>query len=195
MTKSYKKLAIEGKFIELFFDYSSNQDYLRSIINLNIFEIINSYSPKTTKILHTSYFKEVCSCEDVRLLTLVSHLYIENFLNEIINRRIPNPNKILDYRFKQKLDIIHSLNHLSLDLYDDINFLNKLRNSFAHDLKFNISKFDFEKSLSLKKYYKLNPYKKKSYQNLFLVTLYKLFLFELGFKLGKNFKELYLLNK
>ena len=195
-----ESLISEGKFIEAMFKcIKSNNIPLKEWFkitnnNINMISIIGSFFPKKSKILHTNYLKDICSIDEPRILTIVIHLYIENFIEEIIKKKIKRSSKILKYSFKQKLEILYSMDIIPENFYEDINFINNTRNNYAHKLNFTINNFDFKKSNKLRNYYNLNPYKRKDLKSKFYLFIYKLFLIEIGVCFSKKYPEITLID-
>jgi hypothetical protein len=95
--------------------------------------------------LGSHFLKHVAQERDVLNLTLKAHLYIENFLEEILKRKFMHGAILLNNRdvtFSLKLDILRAKNYLDEKLYHDIRLINRLRNKFAHELTFDIGSFD-----------------------------------------------------
>lgn len=67
------------------------------------------------------------------------HLFVEYMLDLLIKKEFKRPTAILKYKFNQKLKILYSLDLLPSYLYKNISHLNKIRNRFAHNLKYDLS--------------------------------------------------------
>ena len=72
-------------------------------------------------------------------IILKGHLFTEYMLDMLIRKKFKLPNTILKYKFSQKVDILYSLDLLPLYLYKNISNLNKIRNRFAHNLRYDLS--------------------------------------------------------
>jgi hypothetical protein len=74
-------------------------------------------------------------------LVLRGHLYIEYLLNEIINRSVQNPKELESRRmsFFKKVRLLHALGKIDKPITDLLLSLNSVRNSFAHELYFQVS--------------------------------------------------------
>ncbi|WGU96424.1 hypothetical protein QJQ58_09380 [Paenibacillus dendritiformis] len=73
-------------------------------------------------------------------IVLRAHLYIENELNKLLNNALKHPEIIVNYmRFVDKLRLVFAIGILPIDEMDVIKKINRLRNSFAHDLSFEIN--------------------------------------------------------
>lgn len=77
------------------------------------------------------------------LLTVVirSHLYIESLLDSIILNALPVRIKIKT--FNQKVELLKALGHTE-KIIKKLTRVNNLRNKFAHDLKYKVTKTDAE---------------------------------------------------
>lgn len=95
--------------------------------------------------LGSEFLRKIYDETDPLSLVIKAHLFVENFLNEIIREKFRNSELIperKDFIFSLKLDILRSKNCLDEKLYLDISKLNNLRNKFVHDLFYDISNFD-----------------------------------------------------
>lgn len=96
--------------------------------------------------------------KDPTILILKSHLYIENILDQILKEVLPNPKKLLDKKFSEKIDIFEALN-ISPNITEKLRTLNKIRNKFSHNLDYNLTKKNLEpliKGLKLNKKSKIS---------------------------------------
>lgn len=77
---------------------------------------------------------------------LITHLYVEYFINFLIEKYFKLSTKILDdnnrYTFSVKLDLIYEKDYIPEWLYYNIRKLNKIRNGFSHNLNFDVLKAD-----------------------------------------------------
>lgn len=77
---------------------------------------------------------------------LLTHLYVEYFINLLINNHFKLSSKILDdhnrYTFSVKTDLIYEKGYIPEWLYFNIRKLNKIRNEFSHNLHFDILNCD-----------------------------------------------------
>ena len=100
---------------------------------------LKQFLPQKTKVMSRAFLKDIIDTKETRLLILIAHLYLENFLDEIIKNRVKRPNNILNFRYlSAKLNIIYSFGILDEQLYKEILFFNTLRNKYSHDLTFDI---------------------------------------------------------
>ena len=180
---------------EAFFSSLEEDDHWIKEYNFDNFKImLNQFLPKRTKILSRAFLKDIIEVEDHRLLILLSHLYFENFIDEIIRNRLEGSSKIFDFTFSIKLEILHASKILDEWYYNEFKFINNLRNKFAHNLSFDILDINFEKSPTLKRVKAMKKYRSKSAKiKLYDFTL-RLYLILLIFVFSEEFKELYLLD-
>ena len=163
--------------------------------NFNTFILmLKEFLPKKTKIMQTALLKDIVEIKDLRLLILVSHLYFENFIDEIIGKRLDATSRILDFSFHIKLEILHASKIIDDSFYTELRFVNILRNNYAHNLYFDVLDYNFNKSSAIKSLKVLNKYssnraRKKLYD--FIVRIYLIYLV---FIFSYNFKETNLLD-
>jgi hypothetical protein len=99
-------------------------------------------------VLGSEFMKHIYDDKNPMSLTLKSHLFIENFLDEIIRKKFKKPEILFKRReitFSVKNDLLYANNYLTEDLYNDITRINSLRNKFAHNLLFDIADYDITK--------------------------------------------------
>jgi hypothetical protein len=103
----------------------------------------NSYGKKAFKDkLGGKFLKAIWEERDTGTLVIKSNLFIENFVNEIIQKKFRYHELIKDFSLNDKLKIMQSKNYLGENLYSDLILLNRLRNKFAHNLFFKMADFD-----------------------------------------------------
>jgi len=71
---------------------------------------------------------------DYRSNILVSHLWIELFLECIITKKFKNHEDIIDFDFSKKRKILFGLGIINEDMNHDLKILNQIRVEFAHEL-------------------------------------------------------------
>lgn len=99
-------------------------------------------------VLGAEFTKYIYEDKNPMSLTLKSHLFLENFIDEIIRKKFKKPEVLFKRReitFAVKIDLLYANNHLSEDLYSDITRINTLRNKYAHNLLFDIADYDITK--------------------------------------------------
>ncbi|EKS8359873.1 MULTISPECIES: hypothetical protein [Bacillus] len=87
-------------------------------------------------------FKKI---DDEIALVVTIHLCTEYWLNRILEEKLNKRKKgINELNFKKKLDLINKQCIIPGFLYDNIRKLNELRNTFAHELFFNLENADWD---------------------------------------------------
>jgi hypothetical protein len=130
-------------------------DVLSNIVNEDeIIDFIKESELNTSTTVNSNAFNGVLGAEFIKYiyddknpisLTLKSHLFLENFLDEIIRKKFKKPEILFKRReitFSVKIDLLYAGNHLTEDLYNDITRVNSLRNKFAHNLHCDIADYD-----------------------------------------------------
>lgn len=150
--------------------------------------------PKKTKIMGTAFLKDIVEIKDLRLLILLSHLYFENFINEIIKKRLNSSSRIFDFSFSIKLEILHASKIMDGSLYSELKFINNLRNNYAHALYFDILDYNFDKSPAIKSLKVLKKYHSKRARGKLYDFILRIYLIYLVLIFSKNFREILLLD-
>ncbi len=78
--------------------------------------------------------KELNGVHDMRYIVVMLHLYLEFWLDKIIEKKCKNSKKIMEFNFFQKLRILNGFDIVPDELFHDIKVINELRNTFAHEL-------------------------------------------------------------
>jgi len=157
-------------------------------------ELHAAFFPKKSKALVMNFFKLIFSIDDPLHLVIRSHLYTEVMLNAVITKNFKNPEKVINFSYSQKIKILFALGKLDTQLSTDLNYLNQLRNKFAHNLKYDIAEFDFSQFSDLKGIYKKKDYQRKSSKRSLNLFLFK---YEILFILGNmttQFREILLID-
>lgn len=78
--------------------------------------------------------------ENILQIVLRGHLYIENALEKIIKESFVKPNLLLTEKsmFSNKLSLVSALGIVPHEYTVALKYFNKIRNKFAHDLKFEL---------------------------------------------------------
>ena len=64
----------------------SESDWINETKLDNYIQLLKQFSPNRTKIMGRAILKDIIETEDHRLLILLSHMYFENFIEEIIKK-------------------------------------------------------------------------------------------------------------
>lgn len=97
------------------------------------------------ELLGSSLIRHLFSETEPTTLVLKAHLYLEQFLDEIIINKFKNGDYLLknnQLSIPNKADILFAKNYLDKNIVSDISLINKLRNRLAHRLHFDISSYD-----------------------------------------------------
>ena len=71
---------------------------------------------------------------DYRSKMLVSHLWIEQLMECIIIKKFKNHEDIIEFDFSKKRKILFGLGIINEDMNHELKILNKIRNTFAHEI-------------------------------------------------------------
>lgn len=141
--------------------------------------------------LGSHFLQYVANEKDALNLTIKAHLYVENFLEEILKRKFMHNSIFLnnrDFTFSLKLDVLCAKNYLDEKLYRDIRLLNRVRNKFAHDLSFDISTFDMSQFYYCEELYQRVKTESEEAKRLVNLSIFKYVLMELLFRLTQKHK-------
>ncbi|ASN04266.1 hypothetical protein [Virgibacillus necropolis] len=129
------------------------------------------------------HFIELTNDENMLIIVLRAHLYLEREINELLSKVSLN-GKLLEVQFSHKIDLVKSLGVVDEELIPPIGKLNKIRNQYAHDLEFEVTQKDYQDLLStlskkekahfeeeLINFYKKYPEENKKLTNNFRVLL------------------------
>lgn len=86
--------------------------------------------------IYRKRFIEETKHDDIHMVILRAHMYIEKEMVELTNTYFKHPNKLKDYGFKSRLDLLFALGVIDKELYDPIGKINKIRNDISHKLDF-----------------------------------------------------------
>ena len=86
------------------------------------------------RIKETSpYLSRLKSAHEIIFVT-TAHLLTEYIVNIIIQQKCGSPEKLTNFQYSKKLDVLYCMGLLPDYLYEDLRQLNTLRNKFAHNL-------------------------------------------------------------
>ena len=86
--------------------------------------------------------EELNGIHDTRYFIVMLHLYLEFWINKIIEKKCKNTDKILEFSFSQKLMILNGFNIVTDELFHDIKKFNELRNKFVYVLDIQENEID-----------------------------------------------------
>jgi len=93
-------------------------------------ELLTNYTVKTFLDLSTAGEEFL----DYRSKVLVSHMWIEILLECIIVKKFKNHEDLMDFDFFKKQKILFGLGIIKEDMNHELKILNKIRNTFAHEI-------------------------------------------------------------
>lgn len=171
-------------------ELENNGTWIKEYKFEHFLSMLKQFLPKKTKIMGTSFLKDIVEIQDIRLLILLAHLYFENYIDEILKKRLGHSSKMLDFRFIVKLEILYASEIISDDnFYAELKFINKLRNKYAHNLYFDIVDYNFDKSPAIRSLKVLNKYRSKRSKRKLYDFILRIYLIYLVFIFSENFKE------
>ncbi|MGP4038323.1 MltR family transcriptional regulator [Gracilibacillus sp. D59] len=83
--------------------------------------------------------------EEILMVILRVHMYVEKELIEITNFFFKYHDKLNNYRFISRLNLLYALGVIEKELYDPISRLNQLRNDISHQLEYKFSEKEYQK--------------------------------------------------
>lgn len=102
--------------------------------------------PKRTKVLGTQFIKDFRLERDERLLIIKSHLYLELFINEILNNEVKNFQQLeklgIINTFYKKVKYLESQELIEAKESNTLLVINSIRNKFAHNIYYSLKQFD-----------------------------------------------------
>ncbi len=173
---------------------NENDKWIKEYKLDNYILFLKQFLPNKTKIMGRAFLKDVIEIEDHRLLILISHLYFENFIEEIIKNRLNYSSRTLNLSFYQKLEFLYTSEIIDDFYYSELRFINNLRNSYAHNLCFDVLDYDFNKSPELKSLKILKKYRSKRAKRKLYNFIIRIYLTYILFALSHDFREIYLLD-
>src|SRR5438552_6569192 len=103
---------------------------------------LHTFSPKKSRGLTTNLIKDVNSVNEPRLLVLIGHLYFDYILGKMLNREPNNLSQRQKESFYAKLEFLHGRGKFDGQTYECLTVINRLRNSFAHNIFYDLTKWD-----------------------------------------------------
>jgi hypothetical protein len=103
---------------------------------------LNSILPKNSKALTTNLMKDIGGVEEPRLLVITIHLYFDYILQKMLDKESHNLSKRQQESFYAKLEFLKDIGRIDPKIYSCLFALNRLRNSFAHDIFYRITDWD-----------------------------------------------------
>ena len=114
----------------------------------NKYQLTKSFAErlKAEKIKETDNFydKHIAANNDILSIVLKTHLFIENLIDEIIEKVFVKPKEIVNSKFFFKVQIIEALGIVPTNIINKIKTLNTIRNRFAHNINYRITLKDIK---------------------------------------------------
>ena len=130
---------------------------------------ISTFFPQSSKIFTKNLLKDIYSTSEPMQLVIVGHLYFDYFLFRALEEVGVNSKERRYQSFKAKLNKAQELDLLTELQYEFLVEINKLRNSFAHNVFFDVTSWD-PTTLPLVRNYSLTVPKRKDLLVSFIVT-------------------------
>jgi hypothetical protein len=94
-------------------------------------------SPSTGNTLMLELTKDIANSKSPRVIVPIMHIYLEHVFELLLKKYWNNADKILNGRpsYLQKLQLLYSLNLIDDNQYENLRYINNIRNEFAHSFK------------------------------------------------------------
>ena len=103
---------------------------------------LHTFSPKKSRGLTSNLIKDVNSATEPRLLVLIGHLYFDYILGKMLDREQHTLSQKQQESFFAKLEFLNACGKFDPETYECLTVINRLRNSFAHNIFFDLTKWD-----------------------------------------------------
>lgn len=107
-------------------------------------KIVRKLKSKTNTEFEEFYRKHVKGNTEFLSIVLKYHLRVEMFLDRLICSTFLRPDQLLGARFVDKTEIVYASGVINSETLSALKGLNKIRNKFAHNLDYKISKEDIQ---------------------------------------------------
>jgi hypothetical protein len=152
---------------------------------------LHTFSPRNSKALTTNLVKDINSVNEPRLLVLTGHLYFDYILEKMLDRETNNLTPRQKESFYAKLEFLNDRGRFDSQTYQCLTAINKLRNSFAHDIFYDLAEWKPTVIPYVQRYYLRAP-KRKSLLRAFNIILLRLSFFAMLDMLTQQNRWLYL---
>jgi hypothetical protein len=139
---------------------------------------LGAFSPKKSIALTTNLIKDVNSVNEPRLLVLIGHLYFDYILGKMLDREPNNLTKRQKESFYAKLEFLNGRGKFDRHTYGCLTAINRLRNSFAHDIFYDLTKWN-PTAIPYVERYQLRVPKRKGLLRAFNIIVLRLSFFAL----------------
>lgn len=103
---------------------------------------LREFLPKSTVYLIQHAISDVFSTDEPRLLSITAHLHLDYVLGLIVDNEKRSLNRHQRESFHAKLQFLNGRGSFHHDVYTCLVEINRLRNSFAHNMFFDISRWN-----------------------------------------------------
>lgn len=112
----------------------------------NLYKEIESELSEEENKFHTEFHELIGNKTDEIGILLLCHLLIEYYMDRYILVAYPTIEKYkeLSLSFSKKINFIFRNKTIFHSLYEGLNALNRIRNKYAHELKYNLTTKDIE---------------------------------------------------
>ena len=152
---------------------------------------LSDYMPRKSKALTTNMIKDVSSVKEPRLLVLIGHLYFDYILEKMLDKEPHSLNKHQRESFHAKLEFLNARSKFDHHIYIGLKEINKLRNSFAHNIFYDLTKWE-PTTIPFVQLYNLQVPKRKDLLRTFNIVLLRLSFLALFDALIQSNRWLYL---
>lgn len=128
---------------------------------------------KRSKIFINNLLKDVFATTEPRLLVISGHLYFDYILLRMLDREHHTLNKRQVESFHAKLEFLYKVGRFDSDTYNCLIAVNRLRNSFAHNIFYDLSNWD-ARSIPYVQRYDLSPPRRKHLLQVFNILVLRL---------------------
>jgi hypothetical protein len=134
---------------------------------------LSEYMPRKSKALITNLIKDVSSVKEPRLLVITGHLYFDYILEKMLDKEPHSLNKQQRESFHAKLEFLNTRSKFDHQTYNGLKAINKLRNSFAHNIFYDLTKWE-PTTIPFVQIYNLRIPKRKDLLRTFNIVLLRL---------------------
>ncbi|HEY9827229.1 MAG TPA: hypothetical protein V6D19_17465 [Stenomitos sp.] len=134
---------------------------------------LTSFLPRKSKGLTTNLLKDIFNVSEPMLVVIIGHLYFDYIFQRMLDREPHNLTKRQQESFYAKLEFLNMSGKFDSETYNCLLTINRLRNSFAHNVFYDITHWD-PRTIPFVQKYSLRIPKQKKFLRAFDVVLLKL---------------------
>jgi hypothetical protein len=143
------------------------------------------FARKKSKMFTSNLIQNVLTINDPMKLVIIGHLYFDYLFGRALEESGVNIKERRYQSFRAKIEKLNSLGHLDNSSYVFFTEINKLRNLFAHNIFFDITKWDPSKLPQIEKY-QLSVPKRKDLLRAFSIVIIQTCYFTLCIEFSDN---------